>query len=110
VQLAEPEINITVSRDGSNAIVRICGEVDFATAPRLESVLKAEIENGMEHIKLDFQNVTFIDSEGLKVLMGISRCLRDKNGLLELYGCSEFLIRILDILGLTTHFNTKQVG
>jgi anti-sigma B factor antagonist len=84
--------------------MHVRGELDFATAPTLEDALKNVISSGANNITLDFHEVTFLDSEGLKVLLRAYRHLRDHGGSMRVQGCSRFVARTFEILGLESQF------
>ncbi len=58
----------TVGRDGSLVLV-VQGELDLATAPRLDEALADAIATGASSIVVDLQAVSFMDSSGLHVLI-----------------------------------------
>ena len=60
-------------------MIRIQGELDIATAPKLESVLLHAMDSGAPSIVLDLGQVSFIDSMGLRVLVSAAKESR-KNG------------------------------
>ncbi len=45
------------------------GELDIATAPRLEGTIRELLESGFDHIVLDLANVEFLDSNGLRLIL-----------------------------------------
>lgn len=99
-----PPFEVSIHRENSHPIVRVRGEIDFATAPLLQDALQEAIAAGASEIILDFQEVTFFDSEGLKVLLTTYRHLRDKGGSVQVRGCSRFVAKTFEILGVEAHF------
>jgi len=57
---------------GRVVVVRVQGEVDTATAPRMGDVLDAQL-SGKRQVVLDLSEVDFMDLHGLAVLMRASR-------------------------------------
>jgi anti-sigma B factor antagonist len=53
------------------ARVRAGGELDLATAPRLQAELEALLAAGCCQLDLDVQDVTFCDVAGLNMLLGV---------------------------------------
>lgn len=100
-----PPFDVSVEWEDGQPIVTICGELDFATAPILQEALKDVLDKGAEHLILDFHQVTFLDSEGLKVLLLAYRLLRDRGGRIAVEGCSRFVAKTFEILGLHTYFD-----
>ena len=64
-----PQLSLeTKSRNGV-ACVAIRGELDMATAPRLDGFLAPYEDEGVSAIILDLRKLTFIDSFGLRALL-----------------------------------------
>lgn len=59
---------VTVTQGEHRIIVRAGGELDLATAPALENALKGFGSDGLPCV-LDLEDVTFIDSSGLRLLI-----------------------------------------
>src|SRR5215471_8827466 len=86
-----PSFTVAVrdSDDGASTI-EAAGEIDLASSPELRRVLQAVLDDGVRHLVLDFQGVTFIDSSGLGVLVGALKRLNEEgdDGVLEVRGMS----------------------
>jgi anti-anti-sigma factor len=56
-------------RDQGVVIVRVSGEVDSATAPRLSAVLHRELDSGTcRQLVVDLRTVEFLGAQGIAVL------------------------------------------
>jgi anti-anti-sigma factor len=62
---------LDIIRTRSPGLLRLAGEIDLSNAERLDRILRAEREEGLE-LSLDLSQVTFIDSTGLQVLLDLS--------------------------------------
>jgi anti-sigma B factor antagonist len=58
----------SASLDGA-LVLAASGEIDLATSPRLRETVEAELERGVPLV-LDLSEVTFLDSSGIRVLLG----------------------------------------
>src|SRR5260221_11269875 len=79
------------------------GEIDMPTAPQLERVLDDVIAKGALLVTLDLEAVDFLDSSGLRVILGASNKLSDQEGQegqLLLEGASPAVERVLEVTGL----------
>jgi anti-sigma B factor antagonist len=92
-------IDATTAAEGAVTVVRLDGEVDAATAPRLDSVL-AEESGDDRRLIVDCTNLSYIDSTGFRILhraaLRTSICLVVPPGaiigrVLELAGLEQFL-------------------
>lgn len=61
--------------DERTSVIAVEGELDLGTAPRLKWMLVEALEAGSTHLALDLSLVTFMDSTGLGVLVGVNRRL-----------------------------------
>ena len=53
--------------------VKVRGEVDLATAPDLETTVKQVLDDALRGVDLDLEDLTFIDSSGLRSLVALSK-------------------------------------
>lgn len=84
-------------------VVRADGRVDSNTAPELEKVFNEIIENGKMGIVFDMEEVDFISSRGLWVLLETQKACKRGNGKLILVNVSDDMQQSLDLAGVK-HF------
>jgi anti-sigma B factor antagonist len=73
----ERDFDIAKLRDEDGTpVVSPDGELDLSTAPLLLDCLIEVLDAGAEHIVLDMAAVTFVDSAGVDVLLGIQQRAR----------------------------------
>ena len=79
--------------------IKVAGELDVATAPRLTAVL----DDMASHcdLVLDLSEVTFLDSHGVRSILALSRG-RNGNGPIVIRP-SPAVIRLFEILALEDH-------
>lgn len=75
-----------VHRGNGTSVVKLQGELDVATAPRLDVTIRRLVEHGSTDIVIDLGQVTFVDSEGVAALLRSRRLLAAVNGELVLTG------------------------
>lgn len=85
-------------------VVTASGEIDVATAPELRDRLTDLIEAGTTRVVVDMEEVDFIDSTGLGVLVGGLKRVRAHEGSLRLVCTQERILKIFRITGLTKVF------
>jgi anti-sigma B factor antagonist len=76
----------TMEMGNERSVVKLQGELDVATAPRLDVRIRRLVEEGNTDIVIDLSEVTFIDSEGVVALLQARRHLAPVNGELLLTG------------------------
>ena len=80
------------------------GAIDIATAARLHDLLTGLIDGGAHLVVLDIQDIQFLDSSGLRVLVLAGDRLADAGGQLLIEGMSGAVQRVLEITGLLDHY------
>ena len=85
-------------------VLAASGEIDVAAAPALRERLVAAIAEGTIRLVLDLENVDFIDSTGLGVLVGAVRRARAADGDLRLVCTNQRILKVFDVTGLDEVF------
>ncbi len=77
------------------AVIRPVGEVDVFTAPLLRERLVELVEGGARRVIVDLSEVSFLDSTGLAVLVGVWQRLRNHDGFFAVAAANERIERVL---------------
>ena len=85
-------------------IVSIGGEIDVYTAPKLRDKITELVADGVYDIVIDMEEVEFLDSTGLGVLVGGLKKVRAHDGSLQLVCNQDRLLKIFRITGLAKVF------
>ena len=97
-----PAALLDVSIDaGPRTTVTLVGDLDPATAPVLEGAIASAVaDEAVDHLVLDLDRVSFLDSSGLRVLVTTREALTARGADLALRNPSANIRRLLDITGL----------
>ena len=79
--------------------IAISGRVDTTTAPALENELKDSYDS-CEALVLDFKDVEYISSAGLRVLLSAQKVMGKKGGM-KLVNVSQDIMEIFEVTGFT---------
>lgn len=90
-------------RDGV-AVVRFEGNLDTNTAPEAQARLDDLVAAGTEKVLVDFSELDYISSAGLRVLLATAKKLRSGGGNLRLCSLNETVAEIFEISGFSTIF------
>ncbi|KUP05035.1 metal ABC transporter ATPase [Bacillus coahuilensis p1.1.43] len=96
-------MNLTINKQeqkGQEIFVSISGEIDAYTAPKLRENLDEIAGQEGIYLTIDLSDVTYMDSTGLGVFVGMFKKMNATNGHLKLVGLSERLRRLFEITGL----------
>ena len=89
--------------DGAT-IIAVGGEIDVYTAPKLRDKISELVGEGHHQLVIDMENVDFLDSTGLGVLVGGLKKVRAHDGSMELICSQDRLLKIFRITGLAKVF------
>ena len=105
-QTRADDVDLTLSTHeaGGTTVVAVGGEIDVYTAPRLRDKFTELVAAGSYDIIVDMQNVEFLDSTGLGVLVGGLKKVRAHDGSLDLVCTQDRLLKIFRITGLAKVF------
>jgi anti-anti-sigma factor len=69
---------VKTSEAGDCSIVECHGELDIASAPEVEAVVRDLLDEGVSRLRLDWSGLTFMDSTGIRLLLEILVLCRDQ--------------------------------
>ena len=103
----DESLTIDVDDDG---VIIVHGDIDMAGGPVLEAAmlrredLDRDVTTGAQPLVIDLDDVSFIDSSGLRSLLGASRRARGRGTDVVLRRVGPEVARLLDITGTTSQF------
>ena len=98
------DLSLANRTEGDKTVVSVGGEIDVYTAPKLREQIVSLVEEGHYHLVIDMEDVEFLDSTGLGVLVGGLKRVRAHEGSLRLVCTQERILKIFRITGLTKVF------
>jgi anti-sigma B factor antagonist len=104
------KINIAKYQDDMEIFVSVSGEIDAYTAPKLREELLPLAEGENKVITVNLKDVTYMDSTGLGVFVGLFKQLNRNEGELRLVELSERLKRLFELTGLSKIMNIAEDG
>jgi len=98
------ELDISTENAGASCTIALKGEVDVYTSPRLKEELVNVVDSGCRQIVVDLEDLHFIDSSGLGVLVSALRRVKEHDGTLRLVCTKDSILKIFRITGLDKVF------
>lgn len=89
---------------GDQITLALAGRLDAQSAKDVEDKLDQIIEKGHVNVNLNFQEVSYISSSGLRVLLTTLKKVRQNSGSLKLFGMAENVKEVFAIAGLDDIF------
>lgn len=104
------EMNLQVEQVDKDLVhsMKIIGEIDIYTAPKLkEHLANLDKAEGME-VELDLTEVNYMDSTGLGIFVGFYKEVKANDGKLVIKGLNQRLYRLFEITGLSDIMDVEQ--
>ncbi len=92
-------MTINTTQNGNHTDVKVEGRLDTTTAPALEAELK-KIMPGAETLTLDFSDLAYISSAGLRVLLAAHKTMMTKGGM-KVTHVNEIVQEVFDVTGFS---------
>lgn len=83
--------------EGSSIEVAVDGRLDTVTAPQLENELK-NILDGVESLVLNFENLAYVSSAGLRVILGAQKIM-NRQGTMKIINVNPEIMEVFEITG-----------
>lgn len=90
---------INKKEQGTELELTLVGRLDTITAPKLEAELKHSI-NGVTALTLDFAELEYISSAGLRVLLAAQKVM-NKQGSMVICHVNETIMEVFEITGFS---------
>ncbi len=97
------DLSLELDSGAGVPIVAVRGEIDALTAPKLGERLQEVADEGHKDVQVDLSEVSYMDSEGIKVLIRLRNTLGE-DGEVTISGASGAVLRVLQISGLPKVF------
>jgi len=80
-------------------IFKIMGRLDSNTAPDFEKKIVDAIQDGTTAMIIDFENLDYISSAGLRVILKTTKDLKRVDGMLMLCAMKDYVKEVFEIAG-----------
>ena len=84
------------------SIFKLNGRLDSNTSPALEKKLVSAIENGTRNMVIDFENLDYISSAGLRIILKTTKDLKRTEGNIVLCAMQDYVREVFEIVGFDT--------
>ena len=90
-------MTITKNQDGGKLTVALEGRLDTSTSPQLEAELRSAV-NGVTELVIDLQNLDYISSAGLRVLLAAQKVMNRQGGM-KVTNVKPEIMEIFEVTG-----------
>ena len=92
-------LNMKKTIENGKAVFALEGRLDTNTSPELEKELRETLP-GVSALELDFENLDYISSAGLRVLLSAQK-LMSRQGEMKVKNVNETIMEIFEVTGFT---------
>jgi anti-sigma B factor antagonist len=100
---ADKHLRIALRSEQDRVVLELHGELDLVGAPLLQSEIESAAVEGAPLIVLDLEDLQFIDSSGLRVILSAHERARGRGQAFALTRGSQQVQRLLSIAGVSGH-------
>lgn len=99
-------MNIEKKENGKEVTFVLSGRLDTTTAPQLEQQFQEDLA-GREKLILDFQDLEYLSSAGLRVLLTAHKTMLKQNGGMVIRHVNEVIHDVFEITGFLDMLNIE---
>jgi len=98
------DLNIIEEQRENNVIIlKLEGELDVYTSPKLKEKIVTSIKSGIPFVVLDLKGLSYMDSTGLGVMAAGLKRLRENDGNMVLVSPQKIVQKILEITNIAEY-------
>lgn len=92
-------MNITVDDRQGLVVLRCEGRLDATTSPQLEDEINKLLDSEKVKIMIDFSRIDYLSSAGMRLLLSMTKRLKNKRGRLSIFAIHEEVSEIINMAG-----------
>jgi stage II sporulation protein AA (anti-sigma F factor antagonist) len=101
-------MDLQTRTENSTNVVTLSGRLDAVTAPEFEQSIRELIDNGNIYIVVDFEQLDYISSAGLRGLLLMAKLLNAKSGRACLANVTGNVRSVFDMCGFCSVFKMEN--
>ncbi len=95
-------MEVTVKEVNEVSVLSFEGNLDTNTAPQAQEQIDQLIDGGSSKILINFNELNYISSAGLRVLLATAKKLKAASGDLKICGLNQTVQEVFDISGFSS--------
>lgn len=101
-------MEIEVLEDGPPTIIALTGRLDSRSSADAEAEVSARIDAGVTQLVLDFTNLEYISSAGLRVVLKAAKQIRAAGGEMAIYGVHRKVREVFEMSGFLSILTVRD--
>ncbi len=98
-------MEISVKDEGDIKVVMLNGKLDTNTTPAAEAEINALLDAGANNLLINFEQLTYISSSGLRLLLALAKRMKGAGGDLKVCSLNEMATEVFEISGFSSILN-----
>lgn len=99
-------MNIEIKKNAEELILEIKGRLDTITAPALDKTINENL-CGIKSLILDFKNLEYISSAGLRTVLNAQKIMKQK-GVMKVVNVCELVMEVFEVTGFKDILTIEQ--
>jgi anti-anti-sigma factor len=104
-KIMEKKMELNFSKTDNIDLIKISGRIDSITSGDLQTQLIAYLTNGAKRLAIDFSDVNYISSAGLRAILVIAKEIKKTDGGLVIYSMQNSIKDVFDMSGFSSIIN-----
>lgn len=100
-------MKLNVKTEGKKMEVTLEGRMDSTTAPEFEREIFPQLE-GITELILDFSNLAYLSSAGLRVLLSCQKKMNAAKGSMVVKNVNEIIMEVFEATGFDSILTVEQ--
>ncbi len=99
-----------VQQENTNGveIFKIKGSLNSNTSPEFETLIYKSLENGQRKLILNLEDLDYISSAGIRVMLKTTKDLKRMDGNIVLCSLQDYVREVFDIAGFDGYLNIEN--
>jgi anti-sigma B factor antagonist len=98
-------MDVTIRDEGDTKIVMLQGKLDTNSTPNAESEINSLLDGGVNKLLINFEQLSYISSSGLRLLLATAKRLQSSGGDLRVCSLNEMATEVFELSGFTAIIN-----
>jgi anti-anti-sigma factor len=98
-------LDINIEEVDNIIILRLLGRIDAASSSLLQNKLDVLFDEGRKVVLLDFSNIDYLSSAGIRVLLSFTKKFKEKKGRLGIFSLMDDVFDIIKLTGFNKILN-----
>lgn len=94
-------MTIQKNADGNKLTLVVTGRLDTTTSPELEKEIQESVTDTVSDLAIDMENLEYISSSGLRVLLSAQKMMLGKQGSLTVLKPNEVVSEVFEVTGFS---------